>query len=74
MVKIQPSTQLTRAREPLLPLDVCGIIIDILAADEHDPYLLSVKECFLVSRAFLPLCRKHIFATITIHDRSNLEA
>jgi len=66
MVRTRSSKRLTR--KPDLPLDVCGIIIDILASDRHDPGLNSVKKCSLVCQSFLPLCRKHIFATIKIDD------
>ena len=66
MVRTRSSTRLTR--KPVLPLDVCGIIIDILASDRRDPGLNSVKKCSLVCNSFLPLCRKHIFATIKIDD------
>ena len=66
MVSTRSSTRL--APKPVLPLDVCGIIIDILASNKLDPGLISVKKCSLVSQSFLPLCRKHIFATITIDD------
>jgi hypothetical protein len=66
MVRTRSSTRL--AQKPVLPLDVSGIIIDILASDKRDPGLISVKKCSLVSQSFLPLCRKHIFATIKIDD------
>jgi hypothetical protein len=68
MVSTRSSTRL--AQKPVLqvPLDVCGIIIDILASNKLDPGLISVKKCSLVSQSFLPLCRKHIFATIKIDD------
>jgi len=66
MVSTRSSTRL--APKPVLPLDVCGIIIDILASNNLDPGLISVKKCSLVSQSFLPLCRKHIFATIKIDD------
>jgi len=66
MVSTRSSPRL--APKPVLPLDVCGIIIDILASNKLDPGLISVKKCSLVSQSFLPLCRKHIFATIKIDD------
>ena len=59
----------TRLAEKPVCLDVCEIVIDILALDKND-HLNSVKKCALVSQAFLPLCRKHIFATIKIGDPS----
>lgn len=69
MARTRSSTRLAQlAQKPVLPLDVYGIIIDILASDKHDPGLISVKKCSLVSQSFLPLCRKHIFATIKIDD------
>jgi hypothetical protein len=66
MVRTRSPTRL--AQKPVC-LDVCEIVIDILASDKSD-HLNSVKKCALVSQAFLPLCRKHIFATIKIGDPS----
>ncbi|KAF9485562.1 hypothetical protein BDN70DRAFT_988765 [Pholiota conissans] len=49
---------------PVLPLDVVGVIIENLF--KLDPS--SVKTCSLVCRAFLPICRRHIFETIAVKD------
>ncbi|KIM40670.1 hypothetical protein M413DRAFT_166108 [Hebeloma cylindrosporum] len=62
MVRSRSSTRLSQS-PPVLPLDVCGIIIDILASDYGD-HLVAVKKCSLVCQLFLHLCRKHIFSTI----------
>ena len=51
----------TNPNFPILPLHVCEIIMDTLASDKG---LISVKKCSVISKSFLPLCRKHIFATI----------
>ncbi|KAF8149960.1 hypothetical protein B0H34DRAFT_802090 [Crassisporium funariophilum] len=48
---------------PAFPLEVTGIIIDILG-DEQD--LDTLKACSLTCRAFVPLSRKHIFSTLEI--------
>ena len=47
-----------------IPLDVYGLILDSLAED--DEKLTSMRACSLVSRAFLPFARKHIFASVEI--------
>lgn len=50
--------------QPILPFETIETIIDTLAQD--DPGSLSLKACSLVCQGFLELCRKHIFASITI--------
>jgi hypothetical protein len=49
----------------VIPLDVYGLIIDSLAEDDEE--LTTMRACSLVSRAFLHLSRKHIFATVKIN-------
>ncbi|KIM35768.1 hypothetical protein M413DRAFT_32232 [Hebeloma cylindrosporum] len=49
---------------PTLPPETIENIIDILAQD--DPDHSRLKTCSLVCQMFLELCRKHIFASITI--------
>ena len=49
-----------------IPLEIHGAIIDLLAEDDKTGS--AVKTCSLVCWAFLPLCRKHIFASIVIDD------
>ena len=51
---------------PRLPLEVLERIIDDVAADY--PNSPSIKACALVCRSFLPLCRKHIFASVTLNS------
>ncbi|KIM40560.1 hypothetical protein M413DRAFT_445997 [Hebeloma cylindrosporum] len=48
-----------------LPLDVYGLILDSLAEDDEGP---TIQACSLVSRAFLPLARKHFFASVVINS------
>ena len=55
------------AMAPRLPLEVVNLIIDDLA--KYDYKLSSIKACALVCHSFLPLCRKHIFASVTLSDR-----
>ena len=50
---------------PVLHFDVIGKIIDILFNDDTDG-LQYVKKFSLVCHSFLPLCRKHIFSSISI--------
>ncbi|KAJ3509841.1 hypothetical protein NLJ89_g5009 [Agrocybe chaxingu] len=47
-----------------IPLELLGAIVDALAEDD----LPSVKACCLTCRAFVPLCRKHIFSTIVLNQ------
>ncbi|KAF8811373.1 hypothetical protein BYT27DRAFT_7336357 [Phlegmacium glaucopus] len=49
-----------------LPLEVIGLIIDIVAT--HTNSDSSLKACALVCRSMLPLCRDYIFATVTLND------
>lgn len=48
-----------------IPIDVGAYIVDSLASGENGHKY--VKACALVCRAFLPLCRKHIFRSVTIN-------
>jgi len=51
---------------PILPLEIEETILDFLAEDDNDH--LALKVCSLVCQAFLPICRKHIFGSITLND------
>ena len=61
------------ANHPRLPLEVVEQIIDIVGA-KSEIYkkrlkdLPSLKACALVCHSFLALCRKHIFASVTLND------
>ena len=55
---------------PRLPLEVLEQIIEDVAADYVDN-LSSVKAWALVCHSFLPLCRKHIFASVTLNAHSS---
>lgn len=50
---------------PVLPLDIIGNIIDILANDNKTG-LQDIKATSLTCQSFLPLCRTHIFSSIDI--------
>jgi hypothetical protein len=50
----------------IFPLELEEIIINLLAED--DDAHSALKVCSLVCRAFLPICRKHIFASIVLND------
>ena len=50
----------------VIPFDVYELIIDSLAEDDEE--LTTMRACSLVSRAFLPLSRKHIFASVKIRS------
>ena len=54
-----------------LPLEVLERIIDDVAKYNDDliDSLSSIKACALVCHSFLPLCRKHIFASVTLNAR-----
>ena len=60
------------ANHPRLPLEVVEQIIDIVGAKskiyKRLEDLPSVKACALVCHSFLALCRKHIFASVTLND------
>ena len=49
----------------VLPFDIIALIIDIVG-ENKDTNLL--KELALVSHYFLQICRKHLFATVELHD------
>ena len=49
-----------------IPLEIHETIIDFLAEDDKN--FLPIKACSLVCRTFLPLCRKHIFASIVLNN------
>ena len=51
-----------------LPLEVVERIIDDVAEYYDDIInVSSIKACALVCHSFLPLCRKHIFASVTLN-------
>ncbi|KAF8968048.1 hypothetical protein BDZ97DRAFT_1800624 [Flammula alnicola] len=52
---------------PVIPLDVVEVILDTLACEDEFGDFTVLKACSFTCRAFLPLCRKHIFASITIN-------
>ena len=54
---------------PRLPLEVVNLIIDDLA--KHNDKLSSIKACALVCHSFLLLCRKHIFASVTLNAQQS---
>ena len=63
---------LLRVNHPRLPLEVVEQIIDIVGAKSeiyNQPEdLPSLKACALVCHSFIALCRKHIFASVTLND------
>ena len=52
---------------PIFPLEIEEIILDILGEDDEDH--TALKTCSLVCKAFLPICRKHIFGSIVLNPR-----
>jgi hypothetical protein len=50
---------------PVLPFDIIALIIDIVAENKDKKFL---NELALVSNSFLHICRKHLFATVELHD------
>ena len=63
------SSWYTMASKPTLPLEIIQLIINTLAEDNNDH--TSLKACSLACQTLLHLCRKHIFASITL-DGHNL--
>jgi len=57
---------MSNKKRTVIPLDVYGLIIDSLAEDDEE--LATMRACSLVSSVFLPLARKHIFASIDINN------
>ena len=58
---------------PELPLEILEQIIDDIAVYMNVDKLSSIRACALVCHSFLPLCRKHIFASVILnahHDSS----
>ena len=55
----------------MLPLEVLERIIDHVAKYDCNPYAktYSIKACALTCHSFLPLCRKHIFASVILNAR-----
>ncbi|TEB24866.1 hypothetical protein FA13DRAFT_1796887 [Coprinellus micaceus] len=54
----------------IFPNEILELIIEELAVAGKGPWtglLRDVKSCCLVSQAFVPLCRKHIFRSIDLH-------
>jgi hypothetical protein len=51
---------------PILPFETEQTIIDLLAEDDENHSAL--KTCSLVCKAFLHMCRKHIFASIILDN------
>ena len=49
----------------VLPFDIIAQIIDVVG-ENNDTDLL--KELSLISHSFLPVCSKHLFATVELHD------
>lgn len=49
----------------ILPLEITELIIDTLVQDDLN--LASTKDCSLVCYYFLLICRKHIFASISLN-------
>ena len=52
------------------PLEIERMILELLTEDDDGH--LALKSCSLVCQAFLPICRKHIFGSIVIHDRNEI--
>ena len=50
----------------ILPLEIEAKILDLLIED-HEGHL-ALETCSLVCKAFLPICRKHLFRTIVLLD------
>ncbi|KAF9524312.1 hypothetical protein CPB83DRAFT_947190 [Crepidotus variabilis] len=58
---------------PKLPLEILTVVIDALAASCSDDESLSelMQSAALTCRAFVPLSRRHIFASVAIDDFNN---
>ncbi|KAF9477048.1 hypothetical protein BDN70DRAFT_995213 [Pholiota conissans] len=56
----------------IIPLDIIDIIVDILSRDDPEE-LTSVKSLSLACRAFVPACRKRIFASVGLNNHFDEE-
>ena len=56
---------MSNPRVPILPFDIIEEIVDILI-NNRTKGLQCVKDFSLVCQSFLPLCRKHIFSSVSI--------
>ena len=63
---LSPNSQfLTGMPSIIFPLEIEEMILDILGEDDDGH--LALKSCSLVCRAFLSICRKHIFGRIVLN-------
>lgn len=53
---------------PVFPPEIEETIIDVLADNEDQS---SLKTCSLVCQAYLPICRKRLFASVVLNDDLN---
>lgn len=49
---------------PRIPQDVIDEILDHLAADSGQAFTGSLRSCALVSKSWVPSCRRHLFRTV----------
>ena len=54
---------------PRLPPEIIYSIVDLLHDNSN-----ALRECSLVSKLWIPLARKHLFANITFHSAEKLES
>ncbi|KAF9052088.1 hypothetical protein BJ165DRAFT_930631 [Panaeolus papilionaceus] len=59
------ASTLTTDHECAFPLEIFGLIIDNLTADERSEYLPTLRACCLVCKSFMSLCRPVMFQSIT---------
>lgn len=52
---------------PKVPQEIVDEILDLLAADSD---LKSIRSCSLVSKSWVPSCRRHLFRTIVFNPRN----
>lgn len=52
-----------------LPLEIIGLIVDMLRSDDV-PDFQSINACALTCKSVLPLCRRHIFASMSLTSTS----
>ena len=51
----------------IFPLEIEETILDLLAEDDRGEGHSAMKMCSLVCKAFLPICRKHIFRSTVLN-------
>jgi len=64
------STKTETAGVPRIPQEIIDEILGYLAADPYFPAVDSLRSCSLVSKSWVPPCRRHLFYAVSFSSRS----